>query len=105
MGAAIARDLSQYELTCTMLEAGPDVGAGTSKANTALLHTGFDAKPGTLEARLVRRGHELLSAYAPRAGIPLALIGALLVAWDDDQVAAFPGIVDRARANGYDSIR
>lgn len=88
-----------------MLEAGRDVGAGTSKANTALLHTGFDAKPGTLEARLVRRGYELLSAYAPRAGIPVATIGALLVAWDDEQLAAFPGIVERARANGYDAIR
>jgi glycerol-3-phosphate dehydrogenase len=88
-----------------LLEAGRDVGAGTSKANTALLHTGFDAKPGTLEARLVRRGYELLSAYAPRAGIPVAAIGALLVAWDDEQLAAFPGIVERARANGYDAIR
>lgn len=105
MGAAIARDLSHFELTCTLLEAGPDVGAGTSKANTALLHTGFDAKPGTLEARLVRRGYELLAAYAPQAGIPLAAIGALLVAWDDEQLAAFPGIVERARANGYGAIR
>jgi glycerol-3-phosphate dehydrogenase len=105
VGTAIARDLSQYELSCTLLEAGPDIGAGTSKANTALLHTGFDAKPGTLEARLVRRGHELLSAYAPRAGIPLAAIGALLVAWDDEQLSAFPGIVERARVNGYEPIR
>jgi glycerol-3-phosphate dehydrogenase len=105
VGTAIARDLSQYELSCTLLEAGPDIGAGTSKANTALLHTGFDAKPGTLEARLVRRGHKLLSAYAPRAGIPLAAIGALLVAWDDEQLSAFPGIVERARVNGYEPIR
>ena len=44
-------------LRLVLLEAGHDVGAGTSKANTAILHTGFDAKPGTLEARLVRRGH------------------------------------------------
>ena len=92
-------------MTCTLLEAERDVGAGTSKANTALLHTGFDAKPGTLEARLVRRGYELLSAYAPQAGIPIAAIGALLVAWDDEQLAAFPRIVAGARANGYDTIR
>ena len=92
-------------MTCTLLEAERDVGAGTSKANTALLHTGFDAKPGTLEARLVRRGYELLSAYAPQAGIPIAAIGALLVAWDDEQLAAFPRIVAGARANGCDAIR
>jgi glycerol-3-phosphate dehydrogenase len=105
VGAAIARELSLFELRFTLVEAGPDVGAGTSKANTALLHTGFDAKPGTHEARLVRRGHELLSEYAPKVGIPLAHTGALLVAWSDEQRAAFPAIVDRAHANGYTAIR
>ena len=65
VGAAIARELTRFELDVTLLEGGPDVGAGTSKANTALLHTGFDAKPGTLESRLVARGHRLLSEYAP----------------------------------------
>ena len=43
VGAAIARELTRYELDVALVEAGPDVGAGTSKANTALLHTGFDA--------------------------------------------------------------
>jgi glycerol-3-phosphate dehydrogenase len=104
VGAAIARELSRYELSCLLLEASADVGAGTSKANTALLHTGFDAKPGTLEARLVRRGHELLSEYAPAAGIPLERVGALLVAWSEEQHATFPGIVARARENGYTAI-
>src|SRR6185312_15127940 len=91
VGAAIARDLPRYDLRVTLLEAGPDVGAGTSKANTALLHTGFDAKPGTLEARLVARGYDLLGDYAPRVGIPVERTGALLVAWNDEQVAEFPG--------------
>jgi glycerol-3-phosphate dehydrogenase len=104
VGAAIARELSRFELRCTVVEAGPDVGAGTSKANTALLHTGFDAKPGTLEARLVRRGHELLSEYAPRVGIPLKRMGALLVAWNEKQRGAFPAIVERANTNGYTAI-
>jgi len=105
VGTAIARELSQFELRCTLLEAGPDVGAGTSKANTALLHTGFDAKPGTFEARLVPRGHELLSAYAQRVGIPVARTGALLVAWNDEQRNGFPGIIEGARENGYDAVR
>jgi glycerol-3-phosphate dehydrogenase len=105
VGAAIARELSRFELRCSLVEAGGDVGAGTSKANTALHHTGFDAKPGTLEARLVRRGHELLRDYAPRVGIPLERVGALLVAWDEEQLAALPDIVERARANGYDAVR
>jgi glycerol-3-phosphate dehydrogenase len=104
VGAAIARELSRFRLDVTLLEAGPDVGAGTSKANTALLHTGFDAKPGTLEARLVPRGCELLAAYAARTGIPVERTGALLVAWDDEQLGGFGAIVDRSRANGYDAI-
>ena len=88
VGAAIARELTRFDLDVTLLEAGPDVGAGTSKANTALLHTGFDAKPGTLEARLVPRGCELLPSYAARAGIPLERTGALLVAWDERAASA-----------------
>jgi len=105
VGSAIARELSQFELRLALLEAGNDVGAATSKANTALLHTGFDAQPGTLEAQLVRRGHELLSAYAPRAGIPLERVGALLVAWTEQEQASFPAIVERAHANGYERMR
>jgi glycerol-3-phosphate dehydrogenase len=105
VGSAIARELTRFQLDVTLLEAGPDVGAGTSKANTALLHTGFDAKPGRLEARLVPRGCELLAEYAARVGIPLERTGALLVAWDEEQHGEFAGIVERSRANGYDSIR
>jgi glycerol-3-phosphate dehydrogenase len=105
VGAAIARELSRFRLRVMLLEAAADVGAGTSKANTALLHTGFDAKPGTLEARLVRRGHELLSDYAALTGVPLERVGALLVAWSDAELARFPAIVERSHANGYERIR
>jgi glycerol-3-phosphate dehydrogenase len=105
VGCAIARELTRFELRVTLLEAGPDVGAGTSKANTALLHTGFDAKPGTLEARLVARGYELLGEYAERVGIPVERTGALLVAWNDEQLAALPGILEHARANGSTDLR
>jgi glycerol-3-phosphate dehydrogenase len=105
VGAAIARELTRFRLDVVLLEAGRDVGAGTSKANTALLHTGFDAKPSTLEARLVRRGCELLGAYAARVGIPVERTGALLVAWDDEQLAALPGIAAAARENGHDDLR
>lgn len=101
VGAAIARACAQYRLSVVVIEAGDDVGAGTSKANTAILHTGFDTKPGTLEARLVRRGYALLSAWGPAAGIPIERLGALLVAWDDEQHARFPEILANARATGY----
>jgi glycerol-3-phosphate dehydrogenase len=104
VGAAIARELARFELRLALIDSG-DVGAGTSKANTAILHTGFDAKSGTLEARLVARGHELLLAYADQVGIPIERTGALLVAWSTEQRERFPEITANARANGYERIR
>jgi len=81
------------------------VGDGTSKANTAILHTGFDAVPGSLEARLVREGRRLLAAYAAESGIPVEPVGALLVAWDDEQLAALPGLLTKAQRNDYHEAR
>ncbi len=104
VGAALARELARYELNVVLLDRG-DVGAGTSKANTAILHTGFDAKPGTLESRLVARGHALLLDYASESGIPLERTGALLIAWDQEQLDRLPGIEQNARANGYERIQ
>jgi glycerol-3-phosphate dehydrogenase len=101
VGTAIARTLAQYDLSCVVVEAGNDVGTGTTKANTAILHTGFDAVPGSLESRLVRRGAELLRSYAAAAGIPVERTGALLVAWSEQQLAELGSIEDKARANGY----
>lgn len=100
VGCAIAREISRFELDCILIEAGADVGAGTSKANTAILHTGYDAKAGTLERDLVRRGYELLRVYADEAGIPIEPVGGLLVAWDSEQLAALPRIEAGARNNG-----
>ena len=70
VGTAIARTLAGYELSCVLLDAATDVGTGTSKANTAILHTGFDAVPGSLESRLLRRGSDLLAGYAAAGGHP-----------------------------------
>ena len=85
----------------TLVEGRDDVGDGTSKANTALLHTGFDATPGTLESRLVARGYDLLGEYAERVGIPVERTGALLVAWTDEERDALPKLKDKAERNGY----
>jgi glycerol-3-phosphate dehydrogenase len=105
VGCAIARELTRYGASCVLIEAGPDVGAGTSKANTAILHTGFDAKPGTIEAKLVARGHGLLGAYADQVGIPVERTGALLVAWTGEQLRALDAIEAVAVENGYRDAR
>jgi glycerol-3-phosphate dehydrogenase len=105
VGAAIARELSRFDLRIVIVEAERDVGSGTSKANTAILHTGFDAKPGSLEARLVARGHDLLLAYADEVGVPLERTGALLVAWNAEQLARLPAIRENAERCGYRRVR
>ena len=101
VGAAIARALAGTRLSVTLVEARDDVGDGTSKANTALLHTGFDATPGTVESRLVARGYDLLGDYAEQTGIPVERTGAMLVAWTTEEVHALPGLMVKAEGNGY----
>ncbi|MFB7588563.1 FAD-dependent oxidoreductase [Streptomyces sp. NPDC056169] len=105
VGCAIARALARHPLRVALVEAANDVGDGTSKANTAILHTGFDAVPGTLEARLVREGHRLLGAFAGEAGIPVEPLGALLVAWDEQQLATLPRLAEKAERNGHRTTR
>ena len=102
VGCAIARELSGHRLAVVLLDARRDVGDATSKANTAILHTGYDAKPNTLESRLVRRGSELLSAYASQTDIPIERTGAILVAWSAEELDALPGLQRKAADNGYD---
>ena len=104
VGTAIARELARFALRIGLIEGGPDVGAGTSKANTAILHTGYDAKPGTLEARLVARGHDLLLSYAEEVGIPVERTGALLVAWTEEEHQRFAAIRENAERCGYDRV-
>ena len=101
VGSAIARELAGYELSVALLDARDDVCEGTSKANTAILHTGFDAKPGTLESSMVSRGYHLLSDYVRLTGIPVEHTGAVLVAWDQEQLDALPSLKEKAEANGY----
>jgi glycerol-3-phosphate dehydrogenase len=106
VGCAIARELARHpRLRVALVEAQDDVGQGTSKANTAILHTGFDATPGTLEARLVRDGYGRLSAFAAESGIPVERVGALLVAWDEEQLAALPGLAHKAERNACTDTR
>ena len=105
VGAAVARALSAFELRTVLIEAGPDVGTGTSKANTAILHTGFDAAPGSMEARLVARGYALMTAYAAEVGIPVEKTGAVLVAWSEEEVLQLPEIEEKAAANGCRDLR
>ncbi|MCX6445483.1 MAG: NAD(P)/FAD-dependent oxidoreductase [Actinobacteria bacterium] len=105
VGTAIARELARHDLSIALIDANADVGDGTSKANTAILHTGFDMVPGSLESRLVARGYHLLRDYAREVGIAVEELGALLVAWSEEELANLPKLQAKAVENGYkDSV-
>ena len=105
VGSAIARELSRYQLKVALVESAPDVGMGTSKASTAIWHTGFDAKPGTLEANLMRRSYALMDKYMPEANIPHERLGAILIAWNQDQLDALPALEKKAHENGVMDVK
>lgn len=104
VGCAIARELSRYRLRIALVEANPDVGMGTSKASTAIWHTGFDAKPGTLEAILMHRSYDLMDKFLPEANIAHERLGALLIAWNQDQLDALPALRKKAHENGVTDV-
>src|SRR5258706_5724132 len=100
VGAAIARELSQYDLKVVLLEANSDVGMGTSKASTAIWHTGYDATPGTLESKLLKRSYPLMEEFMKEVGSPFELVGGLLIAWNEEQLHTLPKLLEKAIQNG-----
>lgn len=86
IGCAILRELALNGVQCTLLERTPNLVMGASGGNSGLLHTGFDATPGTLEANLVRKGYKMLVDLHEVTGLPTYKCGALLVAWNEEEV-------------------
>ena len=101
VGSAVARDLAGTGNRVALVDSRSDVCEGTSKANTALLATGFDAKPHSLESQLYARGYELMIAYCKETGIALDHCGGVLVAWDQEQAEALPQLQAEAVENNY----
>ncbi|MFM7495574.1 MAG: NAD(P)/FAD-dependent oxidoreductase [Candidatus Nanopelagicus sp.] len=101
VGSAIAREFAKHDISIALIDQASDVGDGTSKANTAILHTGFDMTPGSLESKLVATGYHLLKKYAQEVDIAMEALGGLLVAWSDEEVANLPKLKEKAIANGY----
>ncbi len=80
VGCAVLRELARHGIGALLVEAEPDVCEGTSKANSAIVHTGFDARPGTLEATMLRRAAALWPALIDELGVPYLETGALVLA-------------------------
>ena len=69
-GCSVARVLSRYEGSIAVLDRAFDVAEGASKANSGIVHAGFDAKPGTLKARLNVEGAKMYPAMCRELGVP-----------------------------------
>ncbi|HHB80600.1 MAG TPA: FAD/NAD(P)-binding oxidoreductase [Aliiroseovarius sp.] len=100
VGCAMARRFTLDGARVVVLEKAAEVLDGASKANSAILHTGFDAPPGSLEQACIAAGYsEYLDIHAD-LNLPILKSGAMVLAWDDEQLAALPGLVEKAHKNG-----
>lgn len=99
-GAWVAREITRYTDSVCMLEKGNDVASGSTKANSAIVHGGYDAVPGTLKAKLNIRGNELIRELADIMAIPFRQIGSLVVASGADEDKNVINLYNRGIANG-----
>jgi glycerol-3-phosphate dehydrogenase len=104
VGLAILRRFAMAGLRCVLLERGADILSGASKGNSALLHTGFDAPTGSLELACMQAGYDEYLTIRGRLNLPLLETGALVVAWNDDELQRLPEIAARAHANGVADV-
>ena len=105
IGSAVARELSKYNVNACVIEREEDVCCGTSKANSAIIHAGFDAKPGTLKARLNVRGNEMMDQLSKDLDIPFKRNGSLVVRTKDQDPAGLVELLEKAKANGVPRVR
>lgn len=99
IGASLARLLSQYELSICVLEKENDVSCGTSKANSGIIHAGYDAWPGTKMAKLNVSGNALYEALSKELGFDFQKIGSYVVAQNEDELKSLEALLDRGEKN------
>jgi len=100
IGSAIARELSRYQANICVIEREEDVCNGTSKANSAIIHAGFDAKPGSLKAKLNVRGNEMMDSLSKDLDIPFTRNGSLVVCTKDQDRSGLDDLLEKAALNG-----
>lgn len=105
IGCAVARELSRYELNITVLEKECDVAGGISGRNSAVVHAGFNNRPGSLMAKLCVRGNEGFEKICRQLDVPYHKTGKLLVAFDEEDREILRGIIAQGEANGCKGLR
>lgn len=104
VGLAVARALAERGLETLILEAERQIGCGTSSRNSEVIHAGLYYRPGSLKARLCRRGRELLYAYCASRGVPHRRCGKFIVATDAAQTGALERLLALGRDNGVEDL-
>lgn len=105
VGCAVARRFTLQGARVLLLEKAPDILAGASKGNSAILHTGFDAPAGSVELACMQAGYREYLEIREKLGLPLLESGAIVAAWSAEQAAKLPGILAAAHANGVTDVR
>lgn len=105
VGAMIARTLSEYELDICILEKENDVAMGATKANSAIVHAGFDAKEGSLKAKLNVQGSKMMEKIAYELDVKYIKNGSLVVGFDKDDRATLEALLKRGISNGVEELR
>lgn len=104
-GSAIARELSRFRISVCVLEKGEDFCSGASKANSGLVHAGFDAPEGSLMAKLNVRGNEMMEQLAKDLDIPFKRNGAMVVCVHESEKEGLKVLYDRGIANGVSGLK
>ena len=103
-GAAAAFELSKYQLRVGILERENDVAVGTTKANSAILHAGYDPEPGTLMAKLNVRGAELARELCGQLDVPYSPCGSFVLAFSEEEKRTVEELYSRGTANGVPGL-
>lgn len=103
-GSAIAWQLSKYNLSTIVLEKCSDVCEGTSKANSGIIHAGFDAVPGTMKAKMNVRGNEMIRELADEIGFAFKQTGAMVLCFDESDRDKLNDLYERGQANGVTGL-
>ena len=105
VGGMIARELSRYELKICILEKANDVAMGATKANSAIVHAGFDAKEGSLKALLNVRGSKMMEKVCRELGVKYQRNGSLVIGFNDEDRVNVETLVERGIKNGVEGVR
>lgn len=105
VGTAILRELSKYDLKCVLVEKEPDVALGTTKANSAILHAGFDAPTGSLKAITNVRGNKLYHELEKELDLDIKWTGSLVAATTDEEMETLQELLKRGHANGVEGLQ